>query len=42
MRWLRFAVFMLLGVAPALALEFPTKPIRFIVPSTPGSSVDMT
>ncbi len=41
MRWLAFATSVLLGIAPALAQEFPTKPIRFIVPSTPGSSVDI-
>ncbi len=41
MRWLRFVACVLIGAAPALAQEFPTKPIRFIVPSTPGSSVDI-
>jgi tripartite-type tricarboxylate transporter receptor subunit TctC len=31
----------LLAIAPAVAQDFPSKPIRFIVPSTPGSSVDI-
>ncbi len=41
MRCLRFAALMLFGAGSALAQDFPAKPIRFIVPSTPGSSVDI-
>ena len=41
MRCRHFAALILFGVGSALAQDFPTKPIRFIVPSTPGSSVDI-
>ncbi len=41
MQWLQFAALILLGGSRSYAQDFPTKPIRFIVPSTPGSSVDI-
>ncbi|MFN0304387.1 MAG: Bug family tripartite tricarboxylate transporter substrate binding protein [Burkholderiales bacterium] len=41
MHWLQIAALILLGVSSSFAQDFPTKPIRFIVPSTPGSSVDI-
>jgi tripartite-type tricarboxylate transporter receptor subunit TctC len=40
-RFFLFAALCVLGAASALAQEYPSKLIRFIVPSTPGSSVDL-
>jgi tripartite-type tricarboxylate transporter receptor subunit TctC len=36
-----FAALCALGAAPAAGQDYPSKLIRFIVPSTPGSSVDL-
>jgi len=44
MRWLSTAVFagiaVMLQVAPAFAQQWPARPVRFIVPITPGGSND--
>ena len=39
-QWL--AASMMVSAASAMAVEYPTKPIRIIVPQSPGASTDLT
>jgi tripartite-type tricarboxylate transporter receptor subunit TctC len=41
MRWIVIALLIAPGASPALAQDYPARPVRLIAPSSPGSGIDI-